>query len=176
MGKEAPLRDRVSTENVVILEPMTQHKPRTAYLPPIAVVLRGLGITELDLRQDKVTVSTQFLRFVVGYLVSRGEFDPSWYAEKYPDVEAARMAGLVNSLQDHYCTQGYFEGRMPCELPFDPEWYHGRYQDVAQAFSPDDVEGLHQHFRNQGWREGRVGVAEVRKEADRWMEAARKTG
>jgi hypothetical protein len=115
------VRERVSTENVVILEPMTQHKPRAAYVPPIAVVLRGLGITELELRQDKVAVSTQFLRFVISQLVSRAEFDPDWYAERYPDVEAARLAGQVASLHDHYCSQGYFEGRLPCELPFDAQ-------------------------------------------------------
>jgi hypothetical protein len=47
---------------------------------------------------------------------------------------------------------------------------------VSRAFSPDDTESLEHHFRNQGWREGRAGVAETRKDADRWLEAARKAG
>ncbi len=145
-------------------------------MPPISLVLRGLGITDLDPRNEKVAVSTRFLRFLISQLVSRGEFDPAWYSEQYPDVEGARLAGQIVSLHEHYCTQGYFEGRSPCDLGFDPAWYLSRYEDVSRAFSPDDAQALRQHFRTQGWREGRAGTPAVRKEADRWLEAASKKG
>lgn len=172
----AQVRDRVSAENVVILEPVQPAAREVRYVPPITVVLRGLGLTELDLRRDKVTVSMAFLRFVISQIVRRAEFDPAWYAERYPDVEGARLAGQVASLHEHYYTQGYFEGRLPCELQFDPDWYRSRYEDVSLAFSPDDTDALRQHFRAQGWREGRAGTPEIRRDADRWLEAASKQG
>lgn len=147
-------------------------KPETAYVPPVTVMLRGLGITESDLQQPAVAVSTSFLRFIIGELVSRGEFDAFWYASRYPDVEGARLAGEVPSLHDHYCKQGYFEGRLPRELPFDPDWYHSHYEDVSRVFSPADPDAMHQHYRTQGWWEGRSGTPEMCKDADRWLEAA----
>lgn len=167
------VRERVATEpHRPDPEPATTRAQATEYVPPVTVVLRGLGITESDLNQASVTVSTAFLRFIVSQLVNRGRFDRAWYAEHYPDVEGARLAGLVSSLHEHYCTQGYFEGRVPCEVPFDPDWYYSRYADVSQAFSPADRDGLHQHFRSQGWWEGRAGTPDVRKDADLWLEAA----
>lgn len=156
--------------------PPERAMPRTAtpaYVPPLSLLLRGLGIGERDLSRETATVSIPFLRFIISELVSRGAFDPRWYAERYPDVEGARLAGQVASLHRHYCTQGYFEGRLPTELPFDPDWYYSRYEDVAQTFSPADPEALRQHFEVQGWSEGRTGTPEQRKEADRWVEASR---
>ena len=111
------------------LTPPAVAAPAAAYVPPAALLMKGLGITERDLSKDTVSVSTAFLRFIISELVSRGRFDPRWYSERYPDVEGARLAGEVTSLHGHYCTQGYFEGR--------------------------------------------TGTPELRKEADRWVEAAR---
>ena len=173
LAKVLQVHDEVSADVLVSApEQPAQSQPKTAYMPPIAVVLRGLGLTEPELRQETVTVSTCFLRFIISELVSRGEFDPAWYAARYPDVEGARLAGRVSSLHQHYCTQGYFEGRAPCELPIDPDWYHSQYDDVSQAFSPADFDAMCQHYRTQGWREGRAGTPGLRKHADRWLEAA----
>jgi hypothetical protein len=167
------VHDHVPTDVLMrALQQPAQPQPKTAYVPSIAVLLRGLGVTELQPGQETVAVSTAFLRFIVSELVSRGDFDPAWYAARYPDVEGARLAGQVSSLHQHYCTQGYFEGRAPGEVPVDPDWYYSRYADVSQAFSPADPDGICQHYRTQGWREGRAGTPEMRKDADRWLEAA----
>lgn len=169
------MRDDVSTDVLAsATEQPGQSQPKAVYVPPLALLLHGLGITEMELRQPTVTVSTAFLRFIIGELVSRGEFDPARYAAQYPDVEGARLAGQISSLHHHYCTQGYFEGRQPCELPFDPDWYYSHYDDVSLAFSPADADAMCQHFRTQGWREGRAGTPEIRRDEDRWLEAARK--
>jgi hypothetical protein len=172
-GAQVPeLYDRVST-NVFGHPGQGEHRStQPRYVPPIELVLRGLGITDADLQREQATVSVQFLRFILGELVRQGRFDPAWYAERNPDVEGARLAGEVPSLHEHYCTTGYFEGRLPCELPFDSDWYYSRYDDVSQAFSPADPDALLQHFRSQGWREGRAGTPEHRRDADRWLEAA----
>lgn len=170
------VHDRVSTDVLVSgPEPRQRGQPRSAYVPPIALVLAGLGITELELQQRAVTIPSSFLRFIISELVSWGEFDPAWYAAQNPDVDGARLAGRVSSLHQHYCTTGYFEGRVPCQLPIDPDWYHSNYEDVSQAFSPADHDAICQHYRTQGWREGRAGTAEARRDADRWLEAARGT-
>lgn len=143
------------------------------YVPPITLVLRGLGISESDLQQPTVSVASSFLRFILGELVRRGPFDPAWYAGRYPDVEGARLSGQLPSLHQHYYTTGYFEARLPCEPAFDPDLYYSLYEDVSRAFSPADSAGLRHHFTTQGWWEGRVGTPELRHEADRWLEASK---
>ena len=166
------LQDRLSAD---VFGPPGQAARRSLqarYVPPIELVLRGLGITETDFRQERATVSTRFLRFILGELARLGRFDPDWYAERNPDVEGARLAGDVTSLHEHYCTSGYFEGRLPYELPFDADWYYSRYDDVSRAFSPADPEAMLLHYCSQGWREGRAGTPEIRGESDRWLEAA----
>lgn len=151
--------------------PQDQRDAATGYVPPVTVILRGLGVTSADLEQKTASVSTSFLRFVISELVRRGPFDPTWYAERYPDVKGAWLAGHLSSLHQHYCTQGYFEGRLPCDLAFDPAWYFSSYSDVSQAFSPADAAALLQHFRSQGLWEGRSGTPAARDEADRWLQA-----
>lgn len=166
------LCDRVSADVFGRPGQAEHHNQQPRYVPPIELVLRGLGITDAEFRQERATVSTRFLRFILGELVRLGRFDPAWYAERNPDVEGARLAGEIPSLHEHYCTTGYFEGRLPGELPFDADWYYSRYDDVSEAFSPADLDALLQHFRSRGWREGRAGTPEFRRDADRWLEAA----
>lgn len=149
-----------------------QPVPNGTFVPPVTVMLRGLGITEPELWRRKVTVNASFLRFLISEVVRRGEFDPDWYAERYPDVERARLAEQVRSLHQHYCTQGYFERRVPCELRCNPDWYCSHYEDVAKAFSLADAEALRNHYLTQGSWEGRAGTPEDQAEADRWLEAA----
>ncbi len=143
------------------------------YLPPLSLVLAGLGICELDLVQPQVTVASSFLRFIFNELARLMPFDPAYYAAANPDVEAARLAGDVASLHDHFVTQGYMERRAPCDLPFDAFYYATHYDDLSRAFDPRDTAGLRRHYTGHGWQEGRVGVAWQRPDADRWTTAAR---
>jgi hypothetical protein len=143
------------------------------YTPPVALVLEGLDTTELDLGNDRVSVSAKFLRFLIGEIARAMPFDEDFYGQAYPDVEAARLAGDVATLHDHFVTQGYFERRRPHEMPCDPNYYATNYEDLARVFDPRDEETLLSHFRHHGWQEGRVGVAWQRAEADRWVAAAR---
>ena len=96
-------------------------------------------------------------------------FDQDWYAEKYPDVEGARLAGDVQSLLAHFKTAGYFEGRLPAELPFDPQFYRRHYRDIAETFPASDPEGMRAHFLTSGYFEGRAGTAEMLAEVERWQ-------
>ena len=144
-----------------------------AYFPPAAVLLGGLGITELDLARPHVNVDTRFLRFLIGEIARLHPFDAQFYADANPDVEAARLAGDVSSLHDHFVTQGYFERRQPHDLPFDARYYAAEYDDLAAAFAGASDATLQHHFNQHGWHEGRVGVPAQRPHADRWVAATR---
>ena len=103
------------------------------YLPPCAFMLEHLGLSAADVRgQGTAPVSRRFLRVLIAEFVARAHFDQDWYAETYPDVEGARLAGDVKSLHQHFKTSGYFEGRLPAELPFDPQFYRRHYKDIAE--------------------------------------------
>lgn len=71
-------------------------------------------------------------------------FAAPWYLERNPDVAAAGRDPF-----EHYCDQGWREGRDPHPL-FHVRWYLQRHPDVAAA----GLEPL-THYVTQGWREGR---------------------
>jgi hypothetical protein len=146
---------------------------QAAYLPPVSLVLAGLGVTELDLGKSQVAVSGRFLRFLITELARLMPFDAAFYSASNPDVEAARLAGDVTSLHDHFIEQGYFEHRAPCDLPFDAFYYATHYDDLSRAFDMRDATGLRRHYQGHGWQEGRVGVSGQRADAERWNHAAR---
>ena len=143
------------------------------YAPPLALLLTGLDVTELDFAQERLSVRAGFLRFLLQEFARSLPFDPVFYARAYPDVEAARLAGDVPSLHAHFVRQGYFERRQPCAMPFDPADYVALYPDLARAFDPADIYALRAHFVGHGWQEGRVGVSAQRAEAERWLGAVK---
>lgn len=136
-------------------------------------VLRSLGIIFSDLAGDTVTVRADALRQLLMDIARRQPFDIEFYAETYPDIEAARLAGMVGDLHTHFCETGFFEGRLPSEPPFDPEWYAAYYPDLAAVFPPGDANGLRNHFLSAGLAEGRAGTeAELAQTSRRPLEAA----
>lgn len=140
------------------------------YIPPCSFLLEELGISAANIRgHGTVAVSRSVLRALIGELAGRMHFDQEWYAEKYPDVEGARLAGDVKSLLAHFKTAGYFEGRLPAELPFDPEFYRRQYKDIAELFPASDPEGMRAHFLISGYFEGRAGTAEMLVELEHWQ-------
>jgi hypothetical protein len=142
-----------------------------AYVPPLEIILRGLGLQKSDFEREDVIVSSRFLKFLISKLALFSAFDPVWYASAYPDVEAARLAGDIGSLKEHFISAGYFEGRLPSEPSFDPKWYRNHYKDIGDIFSDQDVEGLRNHFFSKGYYEGRIGARELNKAISEWLEA-----
>lgn len=140
------------------------------YIPPCAFLLAGLGISAADLTgSGTVAVSRKILRVLISEFAHRSRMDESWYAETYPDVEGARLAGDIKSLREHFITSGYLEGRLPAALPFDPQWYREHYRDIAQAFPSADPDAMRKHFLASGYFEGRAGTAEMLSEVERWL-------
>ena len=77
--------------------------------------------------------------------------EDNWYAENNPDAEGARLAGDIKSLREHFLMSGYFEGRLPAELPFDPLWYRKHYLDITQSFPASDPGNMRpEHFLSKG--------------------------
>ena len=131
-------------------------------------VLRCLGIDRADLSDATVTVRTGALIQLLRELARQQLFDPEFYAENNPDIEAARLAGIVTDLHAHYIESGFLEGRLPFEPPFDPEFYVAHYPDLVDAIPPDDVAGLRNHFLSAGLAEGRAGTEASLAQTARW--------
>jgi hypothetical protein len=140
------------------------------YLPPCSLLLEGLGVTKADLTGNgTVPVSRKFLRALVCELARQTRLDERWYAETYPDVEGARLAGDIKSLRAHFFESGYIEGRLPAPPRFDPRVYGKHYRDIADAFPSADAETLRRHFFSSGYFEGRAGTADMLAEVERWQ-------
>ena len=143
---------------------------RREYFPPCSFLIEGLGISATDLTGGgTIAVTRRFLRALIGELACRMRVDENWYAETYPDVEGARLAGDIRSLREHFAKSGYFEGRLPAALAFDPQWYRRHYSDIADAFPSADPDAMRDHFLTAGYFEGRAGTAEMLAEVERWQ-------
>lgn len=138
------------------------------YVPPAAMILRGLGIEASDLSGDRVTVSPDYLRFLISKVADMAPFDETWYLENNPDVEGAFLAGDLPSPRSHFLETGYFEGRLPCALPCDTAWYFAQYKDLGQVFSGSDSEALLQHYHTRGYFEGRAGTPAELEVVEQW--------
>jgi hypothetical protein len=148
----------------------TLQSNEVSYLPPCAFLLEHLGVSALDVQgHGTASVSKRFLRTLIAEFAACARFDHDWYAETYPDVEGARLAGDIQSLHDHFKRSGYFEGRLSAELPFDPQFYRRHYKDIADSFPASDPEGMRAHFLTSGYFEGRAGTAEMLAEVERWQ-------
>jgi hypothetical protein len=147
---------------------LNRSQPDTPYIPPSSVVLAGLGITQFDLEHERVTVSAEYLRFLLGKIASLATVDPAYYRKRYPDVEGAKLANEISSYQAHFEQSGYIEGRLPHEVKFDPDWYYRAYHDLADVFEHGSTAALTEHFETVGRQEGRAGSAEDFEAAESW--------
>lgn len=82
-------------------------------------------------------------------------FNPTFYANKYPDLKAA--FGTNSSLLfKHFITNGMKEARQAIES-FDPKVYRNKYPDLNAAFE-DNWEYYYKHYCTAGKTEGRTGI------------------
>lgn len=83
-------------------------------------------------------------------------FDATYYAEHYPDLQAAfgtDEAALLN----HFITCGMAEGRQG-NAEFNVQAYKERYSDLQAAFG-EDLPAYYMHYITNGKAEGRTAVA-----------------
>jgi len=142
------------------------------YSPPATRIFAVLGISQAELDSGVVQVSVAGLRCLIGEIVKQLEVDEQWYLKRYPDVQAAVLAGDVLNASQHFQEAGFIEGRLPRQLSFDPGFYYEKYSDLQNAFQKEDVEGLRRHFETKGYSEGRAGILAHFTEAERWRLAS----
>jgi hypothetical protein len=88
--------------------------------------------------------------------VSRIAFDEKWYLSAHPDIAEAIKSGRIASAHEHYVTSGYYEHRLPYEIPVQEEWYLAQYPDVREAVEKATSASGREHFYRSGFREGRL--------------------
>ncbi len=138
------------------------------YLPPVPLVLHGLGIDAAALDQDKVVVSACYLTFLLNRLTKAAPVDEGFYTKLYPDVHAALQAGAIATAANHFTSSGAAECRLGAPVGFDPVFYYDHYKDLAARFAADDHDALWRHYYSQGYREGRAANAAQLAEAQAW--------
>ncbi len=136
---------------------------------PAERFLRLLGIGAEEVGSGRVSVNGEGLASLLREVARHQPFDADFYAEAYPDIEAARLAGQLSDLHEHFIETGFLEGRLPSEPPFDAVWYAQYYPDVSSVIPAHDAAALRNHFLSSGLREGRAGTAAVLASGPAWL-------
>lgn len=82
-------------------------------------------------------------------------FDPTYYANKYPDLKKA-FGTNTTSLFNHFCLNGMKEGRV-ASANFNVIVYKNNYFDLRNAFG-DNLSLYYKHYIINGHNEGRKCV------------------
>ena len=123
------------------------------YAPPFAVILRLLNLGEeppaipLD---EPVAVPLGLLRFLLRSMVASMPFDEELYLRTNTDVAKAVLCGDIASAQDHFVTNGYFEGRDGAREEFAEDWYLRTNPDVAEGIKVGTWQSPYNHYRTEG--------------------------
>ena len=129
------------------------------------LVTRSSGHTVVVLDDGPEATDLNNSKYVFEGVAYDDEFDPVYYANKYPDLKAA-FGDDVEMLLYHWVKYGKDEKRI-AKAPsyvyngkdysdeFDPVFYANKYPDLKAAFG-DDVTALLQHWVTYGKNEGRI--------------------
>jgi hypothetical protein len=138
------------------------------YVPDYEQIRVAAGLSKTALDQDTVTIPTGLFKFLLSAMVERVQFDEETYLKKYADVAAAKKAGKISQLKEHFAGTGWYEGRTPGEYPIDENWYLAKYRDVAVAKRRGLISNPQSHYNETGRSEGRVGSAAQEEWKKRW--------
>ena len=82
------------------------------YLPPFELIRRSIEISTVR-GEIRVNVSYEDFIAILKMMIQGVRVDEAWYGRTYEDIGGAIKDGVVASAQQHFVTDGYFEGRMP---------------------------------------------------------------
>jgi hypothetical protein len=122
------------------------------------VIARSFETSTAD-DEQRIGMPQALLVRILKMMLAGIEVNEEWYIKTYPDVGQALKAGDVNSVQRHFMTHGYFEGRRPFPMRVDEAWYLRQNPDVAERVRRGDVASAQAHFDTDGYREGRPPFA-----------------
>ena len=128
------------------------------YLPPFEVLKACMAVESIN---GELRVSGSYEEFVnlLRRMIVCTEVDERWYLERYPDVADAIKQGIVVSAQQHFVSDGYFEGRQPFPIHVNERWYLTQNTGVADYVRQGKLESGQQHFDENGYKEGRLPFA-----------------
>ncbi len=131
------------------------------YVPPFETIKALVNFAAL---KGELTVSATYSQFtaMIRFLLQGVEVDEDWYRAQYPDVDEAIRAGVVPSAREHFLNDGYFEGRMPFQIPVDEAFYLKENPGLAEFIERGEIESAQRHFDDNGYREGRRPFPAVR--------------
>jgi len=129
------------------------------------LVTRSSGHTVVVLDDGPEASNLNNYRYVFEGVPYDDEFDPEYYANKYPDLKAA-FGNDAAMLLYHWVKYGknekrtakapsYIYGGKDYTNEFDPVFYANKYADLKAAFG-DNVMALLQHWVVYGKKEGRI--------------------
>jgi hypothetical protein len=107
-------------------------------------------------RTQYVAVDYYQLHDFMKLALSKIEVESGWYLRSHRDVAEALAKG---DAKDHYVTYGYYEHRMPYEIPVDADWYLAPYPDRGDAAGSGQIATARDHFDAAGFKEGRLPQA-----------------
>ena len=125
------------------------------YLPPFDLIRRSVEISTIR-GELRVSVSYEdFIRLLKRMIVGT-EVDEEWYLRTYEDIANAIREGAIETAQQHFVDDGYFEGRLPFPIRVDEPWYTNQYPDVGDSVRRGVLPSAQAHFDEDGYREGRL--------------------
>lgn len=125
------------------------------YLPPFDLIRRSVEISTIR-GELRVSVSYEdFIRLLKRMIVGT-EVDEEWYLRTYEDIANAIREGAIETAQQHFVEDGYFEGRLPFPIRVDERWYTNQYPDVGDSVRRGVLPSAQAHFDEDGYREGRL--------------------
>ncbi len=124
------------------------------YVPPFELLK---GLMTLSSERGQLNVSGSYEDFIklLRIMLTGIVVDEAWYLERYPDIAEAIRQGSVVSAQQHFTTDGYFEGRQPFPIAVDERFYLQQYPGIGDAIREGIVSSAQQHFDENGYQEGR---------------------
>lgn len=125
------------------------------YIPPFESLKAYLKI-ESDSGEPRVSGAYEDFVNMMRHMIAGIEVDEQWYLERYPDIAEAIQQGIVQSAQQHFVDDGYFEGRQPFPIRVNERWYLMQNTGVADFVRQGKLESGQQHFDENGYLEGRL--------------------
>lgn len=104
---------------------------------------------------SKINTPSGLKNFIFEGLDYSPVFDPTFYANKYPDLKNA-FGTNSTALFRHFCTNGMKEGRMG-SVNFNVNTYKSNYIDLKNAFH-DNLPLYYKHYITNGYKENRKCV------------------
>ena len=138
------------------------------FVPPYDAILNALGTSREELEgEEKMSIPTDFLRFLLQRLVETSDFDTTVYLGANPDIADAIRRRRIADAKQHYISYGYLEGRRGA-TKVDESWYLQANPDVADAVRKRMQKSGQDHYNEGGSIEFRTPNKALEEQVKMW--------